>query len=186
MARWALHVDLPERVDVQGGKRHFLDDGWEMYDTLEATYRFSQDRIIRYDSKSRNGYDTYGGGRGTIIYGSEGTVFLDRNRYRMTDREGNLVKEYDSASAEAGTALGGGGDMSTAHVVNFFEAIRGNQELQAPIIDAAKSMALVHYANLAYRVGKGFDVDSNSGRIYDRDAMRLWSREYAPGWEPQV
>lgn len=186
VARWALQVDFPERVDVQGAKRHFLDDGWEMYDTLEATYRFSQNRIIRYDSKSRNGYDTYGGGRGTIIYGSEGTVFMDRNRYRMTDREGNLLKEYDSASAEAGTALGGGGDMSTAHVVNFFEAIRGNQELQAPIIDAAKSMALVHYANLAYRVGKGFDVDSNSGRIYDRDAMRLWSREYAPGWEPQV
>ena len=186
VARWALQVDLPQRVDVQAAKRHFLDDGWEMYDTMEATFRFSDDKVINYDSKSRNRYDTYGGGRGTVIYGSEGSVFMDRNRHKLLDRHGNLVREYDSASAEAGTALGGGGDMSTAHVVNFFEAIRGKEKLNAPIDDASQSMAMVHYSNIAYRIGRGFDVDEATGRIFDRDAMKLWSREYAPGWKPEV
>ena len=34
------------------------------------------------------------------------------------------------------------------------------------------------------KVIKSFDVDETTGRIFDREAMKLWSREYEPGWEP--
>lgn len=187
IARWALNVGFPSYAEVEAQKRHFITDGWEMYDTMEATFKFPDDKIIQWDGKSRNGYDTYGlGGRGTIIYGSEGTVFVDRENYILTDRSGKVIKTSKSESTESGTALGGGGDMSTAHVQNFFETIRGKEKLTAPIDDASISMALVHYANIAYRIGKGVEVDENNGKIYDRDAMKLWGREYAEGWEPKV
>ncbi len=186
VARWALQVDYPTRVDVEAGKRHFFDDGWEMYDTMDATFRFVGDKIIKWDGKSRDGYDTYGGGRGTIIYGSEGAVFVDRGKYILYDRNGKKVKDNESSSKEAGTALGGGGSMTTAHVVNFFNTIRGKDKLNSPIDQGATSQAMVHYANIASRIGKGFDVDDISGRMYDRDAMKLWKREYAPGWEPKL
>ena len=39
---------------------------------------------------------------------------------------------------------------------------------------------------LLWVAGKGFDVDENTGRIFDREAMKLWRREYEPGWEPVV
>jgi hypothetical protein len=55
-----------------------------------------------------------------------------------------------------------------------------------PIDDANISMAMVHLANIAYRIGKGFDIDDKTGRIFDREAMKLWGREYEPGWEPKV
>ncbi len=186
VARWALQVDYPTRVDVEAEKRHFLDDGWEMYDTMEATFRFAGDKIIVWDGKSRNGYPTYGGGRGTIIFGSEGSVFVDRDGYALYDRSGKLVKDSKSGSQEAGTALGGGGDMSTAHVVNFFDTIRGKSKLTAPIDQGAITMGMVHYSNIAYRIGKGFDIDDVTGRMYDRDAMKLWGRDYEPGWEPAI
>lgn len=186
IARWALGVNLPEHVEVEAAKRHFLDDGWEMYDTMLATFRFEGDKVINWDGKSRNGYDTYGSGRGTVIYGSEGTVFLNRNRHVLTDRAGKVVKEHNSQSEEAGTGLGGGGDMSTKHVVNFFNTIRGKSKLNAPIDDANISMAMVHYANIASRIKKGFDIDNRTGQIFDRDAMKLWSREYASGWKPEL
>lgn len=186
IARWALKVGYPLRVEVEAAKRHFLDDGWEMYDTMDATFNFEEDKIIKWDGKSRNGYDTYGGGRGTIIYGSEGAVFVDREKYVLSDRNGKLVREYNSASKEAGTALGGGGEMSTLHVLNFFDGIRGKAKLNAPIDDANISMAMVHYCNIAYRIGKGYDIDSNTGRMFDREAMKLWGREYAPGWDPRL
>lgn len=186
VARWALQVDIPMRVDVEAAKRHFPDDGWEMYDTMEATFRFEDDKVIQWDGKSRNGYDTYGAGRGTIIYGSEGAVFVDRGKYILYDRSGKVIKDNKSASEEAGTALGGGGDMTTAHVVNFFDAIRGKAKLTAPIDDAAISMTMVHYSNIAARIGRGFDIDETSGRIFDRDAMKLWGREYEPGWKPTL
>jgi len=186
VARWALQVDLPLRVDVEADKRHFDGDGWEMYDTMDATFRFAGNKIIQWDGKSRMGYDTYNSDRGTIIYGSEGAVFVNRSKYILYDRSGKIVKDNKSAANEAGTALGGGGDMTTGHVMNFFDAVRGKVKLTAPIDDASISMAMVHYSNIAYRIGKGFDVDNTNGRIFDRDAMKLWSRDYEPGWEPTV
>ena len=183
VARWALQVDYPEYVEVEAAKRHFEDDGWEMYDTMDATFRFAGNKIITWDGKSRNGYNTYGSDRGVIIFGSEGSVFVNRSKYELFDRGGKKVKDSKSVSNEAGTALGGGGDMTTGHVINFFDTIRGKAKLTAPIDDANISMALVHYSNIAYRIGKGFNIDEKTGRMYDRDAMKLWGREYAPGWE---
>jgi hypothetical protein len=46
-------------------------------------------------------------------------------------------------------------------------------------------MAMVHYANIAYRINKGFDIDDLTGKMYNRDAMKLWSRTYESGWEPK-
>ena len=185
IGRWALGVDFPEHVHVQASKQNFEDDGWEMYDNMYATYNFGDDKVINWDGKSRNGYATYGEnkGRGTVIYGTEGTVFVDRGEYKLYDRKGDLIKESSEESDESGMALGGGGSTSTRHIVNFFDAIRGEATLNAPIEDGAKSNHLALLANIAYRTGKSFDLDPATGKAYDKDAMKLWSREYEPGWE---
>jgi predicted dehydrogenase len=186
VARWALGVTYPERTEVEAAKRHFVNDGWEMYDTMDATFKFPGNKVIKWDGKSRNAFDTYGGGRGTIIYGSEGSVFMDRGVYRLYDRKGQLIRDSKSVGNEAGTALGGGGDMTTSHVQNFFNTIRGNDTLNSHIAEGVISQAMTHYANIAFRINKGFDIDTETGLIFDRDAMKLWGREYEPGWEPKV
>lgn len=185
IARWALQVDFPEHVHVDASKQHFSEDGWEMYDNMYATFNFGDDKVINWDGKSRNGYPTYGEGkgRGTVIYGTEGAVFVDRGEYMLYDRRGDLVKKTSEASDEGGLALGGGGSTSTRHIVNFFDTIRGQGKLTAPIEDGAKSNHLALLANIAYRTNSAFDVDSATGRAYDKEAMQLWSREYEPGWE---
>ena len=186
VARWALQVQYPIRVDVDGQKRHFVDDGWEMYDTMDATFKFTGNKTIQWDGKSRNKYLTYGASRGTIIYGTEGSVFVNRNEYKLFDRSGNVIRDSQSKSKEAGTALGGGGGMSTAHVENFFQAIRDEAKLTAPLSEGVVTMAMVHSSNIAYRIGKSIEIDDVTGKIYDRDAMKLWARTYEPGWEPKV
>jgi predicted dehydrogenase len=185
VARWALQVDYPQYVFTDARKAQFPDDGWEMYDHMEATFRFADNKTIQWDGRSRNGYDTYGSDRGVIVYGREGSAFMNRQKSVLFDRRGDVIKELDSDSTEAGTALGGGGSMSTRHVENFFNAIRGKEKLNAPIEDIAISHAMVHYTNVAYRINKPFEV-GDSGMMLDREAMKLWSREYQPGWEPGV
>lgn len=187
VARWALQVGLPKSVYVEAGKRHFFEDGWEMYDTMDATFNFDNDKVIKWDGRSRSGQDTYGfGGRGTLIFGSEGTVFVDRGKYVVYDRVGKIIRDFDSGSNEAGTALGGGGDASTEHVMNWLEGIRGKEKLRSPISEGAISQTMVHYANAAYRIGRGFDIDTQTGTMFDREAMKLWKREYDPNWEPKL
>lgn len=186
IARWALKVGYPENVNVEAAKRHFLNDGWTMYDTMEATFVFPGNKVITWDGKSRSGHNTYGSDRGTIIFGSEGSVFVNRNGYKRYDRMGKVVETSESVSNEAGNALGGGGDMTTAHVQNFFNTIRGREKLNSPIDEGIISQAMTHYANISYRIGKGFDIDPKTGKMFDRAAMKLWDRDYQPGWEPKV
>ena len=186
IARWALRVDYPVEAEVVAGKYHFVDDGWTMYDTMDATFRFSNGTTVKWDGKSRNGYPTYGSGRGTIIYGSEGTVYVDRGGYRLYDRKGKLIRDSKSAYKETGTALGGGGDLTTLHVGNFFDAIRGKAQLHSPIREGAKSTLLCHLANIAYRTGQRLEIDPADGHIRNAEAMKLWGREYEPGWEPRI
>lgn len=186
IARWALQVDLPVRVDVQAGKDHFINDGWEMYDNMKATFRFKNGKSIEWDGKSRDGYLTYGYDRGTIVYGSEGAVFINRDIYILYDRKGDEISRCEFNTTESGNILGGGGDMSTAHVNNFLSSIRGKELLNAPLELGIISQAMVHYANISYRIGKGFDIDKNTGKIFNRDAMKFYTREYEPGWEPNV
>ncbi len=186
IARWALDVEYPTHVGVIADKYHYKEDGWSMYDTMEATFHFGDDKVIKWDGQSRDNYSTYGTDRGTIIYGSEGSVFVNRGGYRLYNLKGEVIADSQSSGSEAGTALGGGGDMTTMHAMNFFDTIRGKAKLTSPIEQGVVSQLLTHYANIASRIGKSFDVDENSGRIYDRDAMKLWGREYEPGWKPKV
>ncbi len=186
VARWALDVELPTHVNVRSGKNQYVNDGWEMYDSMEARFTFSDDQIIEWDGQSRNGYNKYGKGRGTIIYGSEGSVFVDREGYEIFDLKGKSVKSSQSGVSEGGLALGGGGDLTTRHAVNFFETIRGKETLVSPIAQGATSQAMTHYANIASRIGKSFEVDAKTGRMFDREAMNLWMRTYEPGWEPKL
>ncbi len=187
IARWALQVVHPLKVKMEAAKRHFIDDGWTMYDTMDATFIYENGSVIKWDGKSRNNYSTYSGeGRGTVIYGTEGTVFIDRGGYKLYDRCGALVRESTSESTESGTALGGGGNMSTDHLLNFFEAIRGKEKQKSPIDEGVVSSHMCHLANISSRLNKDLEVDPLSGRIFDRDAMKLWKRDYEPGWEPNI
>lgn len=187
IARWALQVTYPNWVDVEAAKRHYINDGWEMYDTMDATFKFPGNKVIKWDGKSRNSHKTYGSGRGTIIYGTEGSVYVDRNGYKLFDRTGKVIKDSKAKEQEAGTALGGGGGMTDMHVVNFFNVIRGKEsKLNSSITEGSISQQLTHYANISYRIGRSFDVNPENGRIKDKKAMKLWGREYQPGWEPKL
>ncbi len=186
VARWALNVDYPEKVSVEADKRHFIDDGWTVYDTMKAAYYYPGNKVIEWDGKARSGYNTYGSGRGNIIYGSEGTVFVNRDGYKLYDRAGKLVKESKSESGEGGTALGGGGGMTTMHVVNFFNTIRGIEKLNSPIDEMIKSTHMCHLANISYRLKKDLIIDPKNGKTEDAEVNKLWSRDYEIGWEPNV
>jgi predicted dehydrogenase len=188
IARWALQVSIPDEVYVEAKKQHFLDDGWEMYDTMEATFKYGNDKIIKWDGKSRNGHDTYRGGRGTIIYGSEGSVFVNRSGYKLFDRKGKLIKESTSAIQESGTALGGGGDLSTLHVNNFIDVIRGKTTKQnSPVDEGVTSTLLCHLANISYRTDSKLRLNCSNGHIMNNNsAMKLWRRDYEKGWEPKI
>ena len=184
IARWALDVHYPNHTNVYAKKNHFLDDGWTMYDNMEAKFEFPNSKSINWNGRSRNAFGRKrDGGRGTIVYGTKGSVLINRQEYKLYDIQGILINHVKSNDNESSNSLGGGGNMTTRHLRNFINAIRENEKLNSPIDDAVISQSLVHYANVAYRSDQSFMIDQNSGKIKNRKAKKYWSRDYEPSWE---
>jgi hypothetical protein len=59
----------------------------------------------------------------------------------------------------------------------------GNSDIES----GHQSTLLVQLGNIALRTGRTLNIDPKTGHILnDKDAMKYWSREYQPGWEPKV
>jgi len=186
VCRWALGVDYPTRVTSSGGRFHFTDD-WEMYDTQVASYEFEGGKSITWEGRSCNGRPIEGRGRGASIHGEEGTVILDRSGYVVYDRSNNEIKRSIRGETVSALDTRGGGDLTALHIDNFLDGVRGKERLTAPIDEGQKSVLLCHLGNIAQRTGHTLNCDPATGRIVgDAEAMSYWSREYEPGWEPEV
>ncbi len=186
ICRWALGVDYPVRVQSSGGRYHF-DDDWEFYDTQLINFDFANEATITWEGRSCQPFPILGRGRGSAIFGTEGTVIMDRNGYEIYDIENNLVRKVEAETEEATMDVSGGGGLTDLHVRNFLDAIRGDVEQASPIEEGHKSVLLCHLGNIAQEVGQTLYCDQESGRIVGNvAAMKLWSREYEPGWEPTI
>ena len=121
------------------------------------------------------------------IYGTGGSMVLDRDGYLLYDVKQKLVQESLEPKQGNGLELTGDDAATSMHMENFLGAIRTGETLRAPIADGAKSVHLCHLGNIAQSTGRKLRIDPASGRIVgDADAMRYWSRSYAPGWVPAV
>ncbi len=186
VCRWALGVDLPTKVTSAGGRYHF-DDDWEAYDTQIASFEFAGGQTITWEGRSCNGRPIEGRGRGASIHGEKGTVVMDRHGYVVFDNDNNEIRKNMDELEEGSLDTRGGGGMTAVHITNFLESIRGKEKLREPVADARKSQLLCHLGNIAQRTGRTLHCDDATGRIEDDPgAMKLWSREYEPGWEPKA
>ena len=157
-----------------------------MYDTIEATYQFADATVI-WEGHSCNLVNKFGRGRGTLIYGTKGWAIVDRNGYEMYDLDGELQHEVKAKADSATTDTRGGGPLNTLHVDNHLGVIRGTTNDQhSPVDDGHKSTLMCHLANIAYRTDEALECDPSNGRPITDVADNLWSRDYAPGWEPAV
>lgn len=186
VCRWALGVDYPVRVSSQGGRYHYNDD-WQFYDTQVASFDFDGEKTITWEGRSCNGRPVEGRGRGSAIYGTEGTIVLDRDGYVLYDKKNQIVKEVKASEKAASMDTVGGDQMTAYHIENFLKGIKENAELNSPIDEGHKSVLLCHLGNIAQEMGRTLQCDTSNGHIKnDPEAMEMWSRKYAPNWEPKV
>lgn len=186
VARLLLGVDHPTSVTSTGGRYHFQDD-WEFPDTQETTFEFPGGKTIIWQGTSCNGLKPWGRGRGTAVYGPGGSMILDRDGFLLYDTAQKLVRQSMEPKQGNGTDLVGDDAATWQHMENFLSAVRTGTPLRAPIADGAKSVHLCHLGNIAQFTGRKLHVDPTTGHLVnDADAMRYWSRSYAPGWAPGV
>jgi predicted dehydrogenase len=190
VARWGLGVDFPTRVTSVGGRYQFNDD-WQTPDTQIITMDFPGRVSLMWENRSSNGRKIEGSDRGIIFYGENGSLDTGGDSYSIYDLDGKLVKEVKSLSIEeslqgrntASPSLG----MDSLHVADFLHAIRNNRRPNCDVETGHKSIIGMQLGNISWRVGRDLHIDPKNGHIInDKEAQKLWSRSYEPGWEPKA
>lgn len=188
LARWGLGVDYPIRVTSGGGRYRYQDD-WETPDTQVITLDFDNKTAITWEGRSCNGRKIEGSSVGVEFYGEKGSLLIDSgNSYKIYDLKNKVIKNVENnITVDPRNASNPSQQLDGFHILNFFDGIRKGTAQNADILSGHQSTLLVQLGNIAQRAGNTLNIDPTNGHILDdREAVKFWSREYEPGWEPTV
>jgi predicted dehydrogenase len=194
IARMGLGVTLPARVSAMGG--HFMfDDDQETPNTMMATFEFPNEKglgdkmkmmqfEVRHWISDRGGLDfrTEDSGN-TYMTSSENTVgntFYGSKGFMKKSVEKWI--SYLGKDQEPGASGSGEGN----HYQNFIDCIRANDKglNNAPIEEGFYSCALIHLANISYRLGRTLDFDPVAMNFFgDKEANAMLTKAYRKGFE---
>ena len=178
LCRWGLNVDYPVRAASVGG-RYVFDDDQETPDTHVITFDFPGGKTITWEGVSCNRLGIDGARLGAAFMGDEGALVIDDNHnggYAIHDLQGREIERVDGVQ----------GDQP--HIADFLDAIRNDAplDLNSEIEEGYKTTLLPLLGNIAHRTGRSLTCGEQGRIVGDAEAEALWSREYEPGWAPEV
>jgi predicted dehydrogenase len=185
VCRWALGVDYPNRITASGGRYAYKDD-WQFYDTLVTSFDY-EDKMISWEGKCCSGMKYYGKDRGSTVMGTTGSMFIDGDGYELYDLKGNKLSEAKLGDVHGSGDLVGNDSMTVAHFANFIAAVQKGEKLHAPVSIGNVAVTMLQLSNVAWEMKRELNLDNKDGKILnDPEAMKLWGREYEPGWAPHL
>ena len=188
LLRWGLEVDYPTKVSSNGG-RYRYDDDWETPDTQVINLDFEDGKFMSWEGRSCNGKPVEGSSVGVVFYGENGSILIPSgNSYTQFDLEGNIVREVrNTETIDARDKSNPAEKLDALHIQNMFDAIKNGGSLNSNIDSGHKSTLLVQLGNISQRVGRSLDIDPKNGHIVkDKEAEKLWERDYQKGWEMRL
>jgi predicted dehydrogenase len=165
---------LPTRVSSQAGI-YWLDDAKEVPDTQTVTYDYG-DFMLQWELQSFNDYHDMDGTRtGTGFYGTEGTLIVDGEGWRVYQKD---KKPGPSAP----------GSKRHTHEKNFLDCMRSRQTPNADVEVGRLSTTLCHLGNISHHLGRDIRFDPATETFgSDKEANALLTKRYRKGYElPRV
>jgi len=175
LARRGLGRELPKAAVSTGGK-YIYEDDQETPNTQIATFDYGDAEIV-FEVR---GLPT-GGEPGIPVSGQEGVgvTFFGSNGYMAVDEHGFQVWGDKGEPGESMKHTEAEIDGAIPHMANFLKAVKsGNPaDLNADVAVGVTSAALVHMANISYRVGRKITYDSASDTFTrDSEATAMMTR----------
>jgi predicted dehydrogenase len=187
-ARWALGVGHPETVQCSAGMFfRRSDDDYEFPDTFNASFKYPGEKFITFELASHcNQKPMMNAGTGALVYGEKGVLFLTPgDRAELYDAKGALIKAWKAGGFTiAGSLTNPTEALDCRHMAKYVECIRNrDRNTNAPADEAVKSTMMPLMMNIAAEMGEELRFDPKTGKPLTKIPERLWSREYAKGWE---
>ena len=155
---------LPTRVSSQAGI-YWLDDAKEVPDAQVVTYDYG-DLMLVWELRSFARKPLIDGSSdGTSFHGSEATLFLDGNGWKVIDKDGNPGPAVKSTGF--------------SHERNFLECVKSRQRPNADVEIGRLSTTLCHLGNISHHLRRDIRFDPQTETFgSDAEANALLSKKY--------
>jgi predicted dehydrogenase len=153
VVHWFVGEDLPVAASTIGGTFHF-PDGRDWPDTVSLLLEYPGGWTCSFDASLAPGAS----GFGTEFFGSNGRLFIDRNRYTFTPSGSGATPETSTIER----------DITIDHAKNFVNAVRTRGTPPSGVVSAHHSTIASHLANLAYLRKQRVTFDPAAERALSR------------------
>lgn len=187
----AMGVDTPIAVSASGGTYVMLDKR-ETYDTLEVVYDYPGFTQV-YSYRCTNTRPYNGRGYGIEFYGTDATLFLDREGFEVfPETYKESVDGVETTRSRVPAEKFGGSDQHWPHVQNFYECVKTRATPVSDIESMHKTTNVCHLGNIALLTGEKLFWNAEKEICVDKDGKRITaadrylSREYRSPWKLPV
>jgi len=177
-ALYGMNAPYPQSVMATGGKMAYPDDASETPDTLQAVFDFGQFTML-WEHATGIDLGPYGRNHGVAFIGNNGTLVVNRQGWEVIAEEegGEALVQVPATPTYEGSDV-------HRHTLNFTNAIRHGEALNAPVDVGHKAAVVCHMGNIAFKTGRKIHWDQESRAfVGDEEANALTSIEYQNGWE---
>ncbi|MBO0723691.1 MAG: Gfo/Idh/MocA family oxidoreductase [Blastocatellia bacterium] len=187
MTDWGVHhldivqmvmgVDAPLAVSASGGK-YVLHDNRETPDTLTVTYEYPG-FLCTYENREGNGQTVDGHGYGITFYGTDATLFIDREYFEIS-------QEKAGKGAEP-TRVKGKNKQGDEHVRNFLDCVKTRKLPISDIEIGHRSTTTALLGNVALRSARRIEWNAKLEKLEgDQAGAKYLAREYRKPWKLNV
>jgi len=171
IAHWGLGLDRSGPVSVEGKGRSNRDDIYNVPIEYDFTCVYKNGIKIRVANQSKLKH-----GMGTVWYGSDGWLYVNRGGKIETSNE-NILKEK---LGRDDTPL----YKSTDHSRNFIDCVLSRKETVAPVDIGHRSISAGLLGEIAIITGQKLEWDPDKEVFINNDqANRLLKRPYRAPWK---
>ena len=168
----AFNEAVPGSVVALGGK-YWLTDDTETPDTMQVSYEYPG-FLGSWEHRSNNTENQPGRLMGITFHGTGGTLYVDRNLYRLTpENEGDLQPSEMKRVA----------DPHPLHWANFVECVRTRKVPNSDIETCFRSSAACILGNLSLRTRMRLDWDDQKKTVVQTEARSYMNAESPNSWK---
>jgi len=171
----AFDEAMPKAITALGGKFWFTDDR-ETPDTLQVTYEY-QGYLGSWEHRCNNTDGQTSRLMGVTFHGTNGTLYVDRNLFRLTPEKGSDLEPTEMKRVA---------DPHPLHWVNFLECVRTRQRPNSDIEKCVRSSLTCVLGNASYRSKLRLDWDDNKMTVAQAAANQFLYRQYRKPWKLEV
>ncbi|MGE5644242.1 MAG: Gfo/Idh/MocA family protein [Acidobacteriota bacterium] len=166
---------MPTAITALGGK-FWLKDDTETPDTLQVSYEYPG-FLGSWEHRCNNTEGTTARLMGVTFHGTRGTLYVDRQLYRITPEPGSGLQASEMKRVS---------DPHPLHWANFLDCVRTRKRPNSDIETCFRSSAASILGNLAYRSKLRLDWDDQNQTVLQPQAKPLLQREYRSPWKLEV